>query len=109
MRFIEHVTGRGRSVVVSSELPRLEPVRAFAVVKLPLHLNWSEPGQVFDLSDRPQRSRVYEIVLREGAAEDLLTYVDGVLLVDLWDELVLPGGIRSAWSPLIERATSAAA
>jgi transcriptional regulator with XRE-family HTH domain len=32
----------------------------------PLHLNWSEPDRQFKLSDRAQRARVYEIVLREG-------------------------------------------
>jgi hypothetical protein len=35
--------------------------------------------------------------------------VDGVLLVELWDDLVLPRDVRSAWRPLIERAMSAAA
>ena len=50
---------------------------------LPLHLNWSEPGRQFDLRDRRQRTRVYEIVLREGIADDVLTYIDGVLLVEL--------------------------
>jgi hypothetical protein len=41
------------------------------------------------------------IVLREGGPDDVLRYVDGVLLVDIWDELVLPGYVRLAWDPLI--------
>jgi transcriptional regulator with XRE-family HTH domain len=108
-RFTEHQIGRGRSVLVPSELPRLDPAQALAIVTLPLHLNWSEPDREFDLGDRKERARVYEIVLREGGAEDLLAYLDGVLLVELWDELVLPRDIRSAWRALIERATPAAA
>jgi len=44
---------------------------------------------------------VYEIVLREGEPADLLTYVDGALLVDLWDELVLPAAIRQTWEPIV--------
>jgi len=28
-------------------------------------------------------------------------YIDGALLVDLWDDLVLPRAVRSAWAPLI--------
>jgi hypothetical protein len=40
---------------------------------------------------------LYEIVLREGTAEDILAYVDGALLVDAWPELVLPAPIRRAW------------
>jgi hypothetical protein len=56
---------------------------------------------VFDLRSRADRSRVYEIVLQEGTPADILTYVDGALLVDLWEDLVLPRVIRSAWAPLI--------
>jgi hypothetical protein len=36
-------------------------------------------------------------------------YVDGVLLVDLWDELVLPTYVRAAWAPLIQDARGGAA
>ena len=57
-----------------------------------------------DLRDRRQRARVYEIVLREGTADDVLAYIDGVLLVDLWDELVLPRDVRAAWEPLVAAA-----
>jgi transcriptional regulator with XRE-family HTH domain len=107
--FAEHTTSRGRVVVVPSALPRLDPVRALAEVKLPLHLNWSDPDQVFDLGDRRQRARAYEVVLREGSADDLLAYVDGVLLLELWDELVLPREVRAAWEPLIARTAPSAA
>jgi transcriptional regulator with XRE-family HTH domain len=101
--FAEHRTERGRPIPLPSRLPRLEPARALANVALPLHLNWSEPGRRFDLRDRRQRARVYEIVLREGTADDVLTYIDGVLLVELWDDLFLPRRVRAAWAPLIEQ------
>lgn len=107
--FTEQSTGRGRPVLVPSHLPRLDPSHALAAVTLPLHLNWSEPGRTFDLRDRRQRARVYEIVLREGAPDDLLTYIDGVLLTDLWPDLVLPRDIRAAWTPLIEQTSVVAA
>lgn len=109
MSFSEWVTARGRVVPVPSSLPRLEPERALAVVTLPLRLNWSEPGRRFDLRDRRQRARVYEIVLREGGPEDILTYIDGVLLTELWDELVVPRDIRAAWAAVIADARQAAA
>lgn len=107
--FSERVTPRGRVVLVPSSLPRLSPERALAAVTLPLHLNWSDPGRRFDLRDRRQRARVYEIVLREGGPEDILTYIDGVLLTELWDELVLPQDIRTAWAAVITAAGRAAA
>jgi hypothetical protein len=58
----------------------------------------------FDLSDRSQRARVYEIVLREGNAEDIGEYIDGALLADLWQVLILPVQLRRAWQPLIDAA-----
>jgi len=107
--FTEHVTARGRTVAVPSHLPRLAPARALATVTLPLHVNWSEPARTFDMRNRAQRARVYEIVLREGTHEDVLAYIDGVLLVEIWDDLVLPRDVLAAWAPLIEEAVTAAA
>ncbi|MDQ2789260.1 MAG: hypothetical protein M3Y73_05970 [Actinomycetota bacterium] len=89
-------------------LPRLPIEQALATVALPLHLNWSVPGRQFPMRDRSQRARVYEIVLREGGPEDVLTYIDGVLLIDLWDELVLPRDIRAAWAAVVESAVPVA-
>ncbi|MFC4853788.1 hypothetical protein [Actinophytocola glycyrrhizae] len=83
---------RGHVHEVPDQLPSLPPHKALATVELPLSLNWSQPGREYRLRDRSDRARVYEAVLREGSAKDVLTYVDGALLVDLWDELVLPPG-----------------
>jgi hypothetical protein len=90
-------------MLVPTRLPQLAAAHALATVELPVTLNWSQPGRVFRLVDRGDRSRVYELVLREGAAADVIRYVDGALLVDLWDELVLPRAVRVAWSRLIAR------
>lgn len=108
-RVVEHVTSRGRVVSTLSELPRLPVDRAFSVVTLPIHLNWSAPERRFNLAIRSERARVYEIVLREGGPEDVITYVDGALLIDLWDELVLPRDVRAAWSSVVGRAGAEAA
>lgn len=107
--FTQRPSGHGRTVLVPSHLPRLDPAQALATVTLPLHLNWSEPGRTFDLRDRRQRARVYEIVLREGAEDGVLAYVDGALLVDLWPDLVLSRDIRAAWDPVIAHTSTAAA
>jgi hypothetical protein len=88
--FTPQATAHGKPTWVPARLPRLDVGRALAAVELPLHLNWSAPGRVFDLRSRADRARVYEIVLQEGAPADILTYVDGVLLIDLWEDLVLP-------------------
>lgn len=106
--FTEHMTPRGKTITVPTALPQLNVHQALATVVLPLHLNWSTPERRFDLTDRSHRARVYEIVLREGGRDDILTYVDGALLVDLWDDLVLPRDLRTAWDPLMHATTSAA-
>ena len=80
-----------------------------ATVTLPLHLNWSEPGRAFNMTERRQRARVYEMVLREGTPGDVLTYIDGLLLLDLWNDLVLPRRVREAWLPLVTSASGDAA
>lgn len=107
--FAEQPTSRGRTVLVPSRLPRLDPADALDTVTLPVHMNWSQATHFYDLRDRRQRARVYEVTLREGSVDDLLTYIDGVLLIDIWDELVLPRDVRAAWEPLIASARPAAA
>jgi transcriptional regulator with XRE-family HTH domain len=109
VQFNEVSTRRGRTIVVPSHLPRLPPAQALATVELPLHLYWSTPRRSFDLRDRTQRARVYEMVLREGGPTDILTYVDGVLLAELWPDLVLPQEVRAAWAKPMNQATTEAA
>jgi transcriptional regulator with XRE-family HTH domain len=99
--FTRQASARGKPAWVPDRLPRLDVARALATVELPLHLNWSAPGRAFDLRSRADRARVYEIVLQEGTPADILEYVDGALLVDLWDDLVLPRDLRSAWAPVM--------
>jgi transcriptional regulator with XRE-family HTH domain len=109
VEFEEVAVDRGRPIVVPNRLPRLPVDQAVGEVVLPLHLNWSDRGAHFDLRDRRQRAIVYERVLREGAAADVLTYIDGALLVDLWDDLVLPVGVRAAWHMVVTGAARAQA
>jgi hypothetical protein len=32
---------------------------------------------------------------------EVLTYLDGALLIDLWNELVLPVAVRAAWNAVV--------
>lgn len=96
--------GRGRVAHVPDGLTRLAIADAVSIVKLPLHLEWSARDRTIDLSDRRQRLRAYEAILREGRPADIERYVDGALLVDAWEDLVLPRSLRSAWQPVIDQA-----
>jgi len=77
--------------------------KASGVVELPMHIRWSGPPRRFDLSDRRERARVYEQVLREGNEDDVRWFVRVDDLIDLWDELVLPRHVRQAWADWVER------
>jgi transcriptional regulator with XRE-family HTH domain len=96
--------GRGRGAHVPDDLPRLATNDAVATVELPLHLDWSSRDRTVDLADRRQRLRAYEAILREGRPADIERYIDGALLVDAWEDLVLPRFIRTAWQSVIDQA-----
>ena len=96
--------GRGRTEAVPDHLPRLDPDAALRTVELPVHLEWSRRTRTVDLADRHERARAYEAVLREGRPADIAAIVDGALLAELWDDLVVPRPIRAVWQPLIDEA-----
>ena len=90
---------------LANELWRLAPERAFSTVVLPgPNHDWPSPRRPYRLRKREDRARAYALILREGSPTDLLDYVDGALLVDIWTELDLPDPIRRAWLPLIRKA-----
>lgn len=95
--------GGARTAAVPDRLPDLPAREAVRRLEMPLHLDWSRPGRSVDLSDRRQRARAYEVVLREGRPADIESIVDGALLVDLWDDLVLPRRLRAVWQLLIDQ------
>lgn len=102
LRWQDVEIGGGRTTAVPDRLPDLPARAAIRRLEMPLHLDWSRPGRTVDLADRRQRARAYEVVLREGRPTDIESILDGALLVDLWDDLVLPRRLRTVWQPLID-------
>jgi len=98
-------TSGRRPYAVPLRLWRLSVADALRVLELGLHLWWSGPPRRFDLADRRERMRAYEIVLREGTPVDIEAIVDGLLLCECWDELVLPAELRHAWTPVLTTAS----
>lgn len=107
VRFEHRMTSRNRPLVVPDRLPRLPMSRALRTTTIPRHLMWSTPHRTYRLADRADRLRVYRAVLVEGNEADILNFIDGALLVDLWEELILPPETRAAWQPLVDAATNA--
>ena len=94
-------TGR-RLYAVPSGLWRLPLREAFRAFTPGTQLWWSGPAPTFDLSNREDRARAYELVLREGQPDDIRSTVDEALLIDAWPDLVVPAELRHAWQPIIE-------
>ena len=88
-----------------SRLWRVEAPGCFDTVRMPDRVGGTDQ-EAWDLGDRDDRRRLYENLLVSGDAEQIMRWVDGALLIDLWNELDLPPGIRTAWEPAV-RAGSA--
>ena len=73
-----------------------------SVVELPFHLYWSDDNNAFDLSKRARLQSMYQIVLTEGSAEDVRSYINLARLIDVWDELWLSPAVHEAWDEWIE-------
>jgi hypothetical protein len=91
-----------RPVAVPGDLDDPSLPKATGKVELPLHIRWSGPPMTYDLTDRADRARVYEQVLREGTEDDVRYYIDPDELADMFDELVLPGPVRRAWTDWLD-------
>jgi transcriptional regulator with XRE-family HTH domain len=93
---------------VPDRLWQVEPRLCFSKVKFPDGVAHRETGEWqqrhFDLADRDDRRRVYQYLLRAGVPVWIWRWVDGALLVDLWDELDIPLPLREAWQPFIDHA-----
>jgi len=92
--------GWSRPVSVPEDLDRLHGGLA-GEVRLPLgvYSSGQGPDQVFDLGDEAERIELYEIVLTNGAEDDVCRYVNRLELVRLWPRLWLPDHVRRAWEP----------
>jgi hypothetical protein len=69
-----------------------------------LQMGKFDKDRVFNLALRKDRGRVYELVLQEGNPGDISSIIDGALLIDLWNEIVISKKIRSEWQPLVDQA-----
>jgi excisionase family DNA binding protein len=67
------------------------------IVELPFHLYWSDDNNRFDLSKRSRLRSMYQTVLSEGSPDDVRTYINLPLLIDVWDELWLSPTVHEAW------------
>ena len=66
-------------------------------IDLPVTIDWG-PKRSYDMAVDADRRVVYELVLQEAAStEQISQYVNGEALAEVWQQLWLPGRIRSTW------------
>lgn len=53
--------------------------------------------RTFHLRDREDRIQAYEILIRRHSPDEMIRWMDGALLIDVWDDLDLPEPIRETW------------
>ncbi len=87
---------------------RVEARLCFSKVRFPDGVARRATGEwqlrYFDLADRDDRRRVYQYLLRAGLPVWIWRWVDGALLVELWEDLEIPDTVRKLWQPLIDHA-----
>ncbi len=94
--WVEHEAPGVGKFWVSNTLWNVETPDCFAILEF-ADLVADGPVRQWDMHDREQRKGVYEQLLQGGSPEEMIRWMDGPLLVELWDELDLPDAVRTAW------------
>lgn len=89
---------------VPNRLWRVPTPNCFSRLHIPDLLQFTEQN-TWDLRDLTDRRRAYEILIRCGSPQQMIRWLDGGFLVELWDELDLPDSVRQAWAPAMRTAT----
>lgn len=70
---------------------------------LPTHLWWSaQDDRLLDFAVEETRVFVYEKVLRNGAANDVVEWVDPIELLRAWDQMQIGAAVHDVWQPWID-------
>lgn len=80
------------------------PPTCFATLRIPDEIR-NTGMRTWNMRDREERRGAYEQLIRRGLPQQMIRWIDGGLLVDVWDELDLPDPVRQAWEPAIRLAT----
>ena len=94
--WVEHEAPGVGHFWVPNLLWNVETPDCFATLKV-VDPDRDPPIRDCDMHDRAQRKEAYEHLILRGAPEDMLRWLDGPLLVDIWEELELPEPVRKAW------------
>lgn len=96
--FKEHRVPGLEAFWVSNQPWSVGPPDCFTTLRVPDIINHTSQTD-WDPSDRTDRARAYEVLIRWALPEWTTRWIDGALLVDIWDELERPEEIRICWAP----------
>ena len=101
----EVVDGGLRRPPVEFPTKRWEPVvRSDAIVRLPIHLEWSHKDQrSCDLSNPQQRVFAYQQILEHGAGRDICFWIDPDALLECYKEISIAPYAKDGFVRLVER------
>lgn len=74
----------------------VETPDCFATLVFPDEIGNTGMGE-WHMRDREQRKGAYTQLIRRGTPHQMIRWLDGALLVDVWEELDLPDPVRDAW------------
>ena len=103
--FTEVPAYRGRVVRVPSRLPRRP---GLGKVRIPVDVLWSSKRREYDLTNLTDRKIAYRAVMSEGGPEEILAFIDADMLLEVFDDMVLPPVTRAAWEPVVQAARQGA-
>ncbi|UDY22929.1 helix-turn-helix domain-containing protein [Nocardioides sp. Kera G14] len=92
---------------VPDRLWPVAPPMCFATITMMPDLIGHSGKSEWNLLDRGERIGAYEQLIRFGLSHQMIRWIDGGLLIDVWGELELPDPVRAAWEPAIRTATEA--
>jgi hypothetical protein len=101
VEFRDHFATKVGTFYVPDRLWRVEVPFCFAKVVIPDLTKLTRQG-LWDLRNRRDRRRLYEMLLVLGMPDQIMKWVDGALLVDLWGELEIPEPVRRAWARVVQ-------
>ena len=106
----EVIDGGLRRPPVEFPIKRWEPVvRSDAVVRLPVHLEWSHKDQRrCDLSNPQQRRFAYKQILEHGAARDICFWIDPDALLECYQDISIAPYAKAGLFRLVDRLAQSA-
>jgi len=69
------------------------------IQRIPIHLWWSSANSDFDFGNESTRLFIYEQILQQGMASDVVDWVQPTELLRFWDQIFVTAAVHDVWGP----------